>query len=208
MAADRERQSPSSVDDETVALVLRLHREPKASGSRRNAREIVSDCRKAGRTISRDKVSQLIKEAHSETIGAATSDVRERIAKTLDLNVERISKMSDLLATVAVTGMFPKAAIDVSDDVDPDEMAAAILAARIANPAQRVAAAREAINGSSQLLSAVGVNQPGEDGAGDIVSRIRQIYNYDVADAEKAEREDESVSVGDEAGALSTTLAH
>ena len=208
MTADRERQARTVVDDETVALVLRLHREPKANGTRRSARDIAAECRKAGRTINRDKVSQLIKEAHTETIGAATTEVREKIAKTLDLNVERISRMSDLLATVAVTGMFPKSEVDVDGDVDPEEMAAAILAARIANPAQRVAAAREAINGSAQLLSAVGVNQPGDTEADNIVSRIRQIYNYDIADAEKAEREDESVSVGDEASALSATMAH
>lgn len=185
------------IDDVTVALVLQLHREPDSKGGRRSCRDIANECKRLGSPVGHVKVAEIISEAHRETIGAATSHVREKIAGALDVNVERITKMATLLAHVAEHGQFP-------GEVVCDSHGEAI----IPNAAQRVTAAREAVVASAQLLSAVGVSQPAGNEAEDVVRRIRQIYGYDVADAEKAEREDESVSVGDEASALPTPMAH
>lgn len=189
-------RSKSLIDDETVAMILRLHREPKGNGARRSARDIAAECRRAGHPCSRERVSDIIREAHAETIGAATSEVREKIASALDVNVERISEMANILAHVARTGEFP-------GPVKLDGNGAPITV----NAAQRVAAAREAINGSSQLLSAVGVNQHEGATPEDVVRRIQQVYGYDVADAEKNEREDERNPFSGPLGQVPTRVA-
>lgn len=176
---DRTREDRGAIDDETTALVLRLHREPKASGSRRTAREISAECRKAGRTCSKDKVSQIIKEAHSETIGAATSDIREKIAGALDINADSAAKARDALIKVGLTGMFE----------DGTECP----------PAQRVAALREGGSMALQLMSVVGVAAPElKKTPEEIGAELGKLFGANAG----------TDATGIEASAVSTGLAH
>lgn len=174
MAGSDGRAGRGSTDDETIALVLQLHREPDVNGTRRSSRDISTDCKRLGKPVSHKKVAEIIAEAHTETIGAATSEIREKIADALDINVARIQEMSELLANVARTGRLP--GIPRVDTEGNEQFASA---------AQVVAAAREAINGSVQLLSAVGVS--GNDGtmtSEEAARAIRGIYGLDDSDEE------------------------
>lgn len=173
MASSDGRGGRGATDDETIALVLQLHREPDINGTRRSSRDISADCRRLGKPVSHKKVAEIISEAHAETIGAATSQIREKIADALDINVARIQEMSELLANVARTGRLPG---NPRVDAEGTE--------QLASAAQVVAAAREAINGSVQLLSAVGVSGNGDMTSEEAAARIRGIYGLDDSDEE------------------------
>jgi len=179
LADDRSRSERGGIDDETVALVLRLHREPKANGARRTAREIAAECRKQGRPCNRDKVSQLIRETHAETIGAATSETREKIAGALDVNLTAAEKARDALLKVGLTGSFD----------DGTE----------APPAQRVAALRECGVIAMQLMGTVGVTEAESNRTPEqIGAELEKLFGA----------AGESNATGTEVSAVSESLAH
>ena len=175
---DREARGRGATDDETISLILQLHREPKADGTRRSQRDIARECKALGRPISASVVNRIISEAHAETIGAATSEIRERIVGSADVNLARIDEMAELLATVALTGMFPEHEdqAELLAAATTDEQRERIFSSRIANAAQRVAAARESVAASSQTLAVVGLGNDKKLTSDDAVAAVDHIY--------------------------------
>jgi hypothetical protein len=166
-----------TLDDETVALVAALHREPKVDGQRRSQRDIAKEAKRLGHPISHSAVGKILAELHAETIGAATSQVREKIATALDVNVERIAEMAELLANIARNGKLPG---PTRYDDDGNEIGA--------SGAQIVSAAREAIVGSVQLMSAVGVSDGNALTSEEAAAKIRAVYDLGSEDDEEADR--------------------
>lgn len=148
------------LDDETVARIMELHREPKKDGKRRSIRDVEDALRKEGRNVSRGSIHTVIRKARQETLEAATGQVRERIAGVADENVTRITELAGLLADAAKRGAWP----------DGAELKGMV----------RVTAAKDAIEASKALLGIVGLRES-DDGydSETIVARMRRAYGLD-----------------------------
>jgi hypothetical protein len=174
----------TKICDNTVAMVLELHR----SGARLSYQDIADRCKAAGLPISKSGVACIVQETHAETVGAAQREIREQVIRSADRNVARMEAMAELLAACALTGVWP------GEDREADPM----------KPHTRVAAARDAAEVSSRILSYLGV----QDGSAEvdgvaIAARIREVYGL-----MDQQTEEQVIDGQGAADAVSAGLAH